>query len=424
MEPPLRNGLPLPAPVFSSNTTFPGGTQATSSSQPPTEPAFYAQQTPQVASLQPPVSDAATSSPQPACQQQSHQPQSQAHSLSQPLQPHRSPHSSHHHPPQPYRSAHNHGHLPSPFSASCPPPNSQGSWPSPERDFENYSYHQAGPATTTGPVASTYHSSLTSPRSWAAPTSQGPYHAHEDPVQPAQQQLETLRLSIPSTSMYGQHQQPVVRTNCLPVPEYAFEVKRRRDSLSPSHNADPNSAAISPPSVGVSLPSMSITRSNFVASPEEESYFSQTGTSDPDTRANTPDSPKMKPKGEPYARLILKAFMSRPDRRMTLQEIYQWFKENTDKANGPGKGWQNSIRHNLSMNGVSEPSRVFSRFPLSLFFFPQPQGALLTWVAGIHEATLRGAQGRSQQQVWSGQHGMVSGRLCAGERSPEHDEIP
>jgi hypothetical protein len=56
---------------------------------------------------------------------------------------------------------------------------------------------------------------------------------------------------------------------------------------------------------------------------------------------------------EPYAQLIYRAFMSRPDYSMTLQEIYQWFRENTDKAKSESKGWQNSIRHNLSMNAVS-----------------------------------------------------------------------
>lgn len=57
---------------------------------------------------------------------------------------------------------------------------------------------------------------------------------------------------------------------------------------------------------------------------------------------------------EPYAQLIYRAFMSRPNKSMTLQEIYTWFRENTDKAKAEGKGWQNSIRHNLSMNGVCD----------------------------------------------------------------------
>ncbi|ETS85058.1 hypothetical protein PFICI_03083 [Pestalotiopsis fici W106-1] len=60
--------------------------------------------------------------------------------------------------------------------------------------------------------------------------------------------------------------------------------------------------------------------------------------------ANRPD--------EPYAQLIFRAFMSREDHAMTLQEIYQWFRENTDRAVPEHKGWQNSIRHNLSMNGA------------------------------------------------------------------------
>lgn len=60
---------------------------------------------------------------------------------------------------------------------------------------------------------------------------------------------------------------------------------------------------------------------------------------------------------EPYAQLIYRAFMSRPNKSMTLQEIYQWFRENTDKSKSEGKGWQNSIRHNLSMNGVSDAQK-------------------------------------------------------------------
>ncbi|EHK19100.1 uncharacterized protein TRIVIDRAFT_224971 [Trichoderma virens Gv29-8] len=55
---------------------------------------------------------------------------------------------------------------------------------------------------------------------------------------------------------------------------------------------------------------------------------------------------------EPYAKLIYKALMSRPDYTMTLQELYQWFRDNTNKAKNEKGGWQNSIRHNLSMNAA------------------------------------------------------------------------
>ncbi|KAJ4412114.1 hypothetical protein N0V82_008825 [Gnomoniopsis sp. IMI 355080] len=66
---------------------------------------------------------------------------------------------------------------------------------------------------------------------------------------------------------------------------------------------------------------------------------------------------------EPYAQLIYRAFISRPNKSMTLQDIYQWFRENTDKSKSEGKGWQNSIRHNLSMNGAF--TKRNSKTPLS-----------------------------------------------------------
>lgn len=56
---------------------------------------------------------------------------------------------------------------------------------------------------------------------------------------------------------------------------------------------------------------------------------------------------------EPYAKLIYKALLSAPGHRMVLKDIYDWFIAHTDKSKNPSqKGWQNSIRHNLSMNGA------------------------------------------------------------------------
>jgi hypothetical protein len=55
---------------------------------------------------------------------------------------------------------------------------------------------------------------------------------------------------------------------------------------------------------------------------------------------------------EPYAKLIYRALMSTTNHAMLLQEIYQWFRDNTSKGNDDTKGWMNSIRHNLSMNAV------------------------------------------------------------------------
>jgi hypothetical protein len=66
---------------------------------------------------------------------------------------------------------------------------------------------------------------------------------------------------------------------------------------------------------------------------------------------------------EPYAKLIHRALLSKSDYCMSLQELYQWFRENTDRAkNERLTGWQNSIRHNLSMNHVS-------RYHVSVYIF-------------------------------------------------------
>lgn len=54
----------------------------------------------------------------------------------------------------------------------------------------------------------------------------------------------------------------------------------------------------------------------------------------------------------PYSKLIWDALKSAPDNMMQLQEVYAWFEKNTSRGKDRSKGWQNSIRHNLSMNAV------------------------------------------------------------------------
>lgn len=57
--------------------------------------------------------------------------------------------------------------------------------------------------------------------------------------------------------------------------------------------------------------------------------------------------------GKPYARLIYEALLQAPGHCMMLRDIYEWFERNTTKPRESGtNGWQNSIRHNLSMNKV------------------------------------------------------------------------
>ncbi|KAJ5156202.1 hypothetical protein N7492_009005 [Penicillium capsulatum] len=58
----------------------------------------------------------------------------------------------------------------------------------------------------------------------------------------------------------------------------------------------------------------------------------------------------------PYSSLIYQALLTGEGGQMPLQEIYAWFERNTTKGKDQAcKGWQNSIRHNLSMNAVRIP---------------------------------------------------------------------
>lgn len=72
-----------------------------------------------------------------------------------------------------------------------------------------------------------------------------------------------------------------------------------------------------------------------------------------DGPVSAPESPSIvRPREDPYSQLIYRAFMSQPTHSMTLQQLYQWFRENTERAKTATKGWQNSIRYNLSVNKV------------------------------------------------------------------------
>ncbi|KAI9099775.1 hypothetical protein DFS34DRAFT_615960 [Phlyctochytrium arcticum] len=58
-----------------------------------------------------------------------------------------------------------------------------------------------------------------------------------------------------------------------------------------------------------------------------------------------------------YATLITYAIQTSSDKRLTLNDIYNWILENYPFFRTAGCGWKNSIRHNLSLN------KAFSRVP-------------------------------------------------------------
>ncbi len=49
-------------------------------------------------------------------------------------------------------------------------------------------------------------------------------------------------------------------------------------------------------------------------------------------------------------KLITQALTEAPDRKLRLKEIYSWFSENHPYFKPNDASWQNSVRHNLSLN--------------------------------------------------------------------------
>ncbi|KAF1364232.1 hypothetical protein EJ07DRAFT_99571 [Lizonia empirigonia] len=84
-----------------------------------------------------------------------------------------------------------------------------------------------------------------------------------------------------------------------------------------------------------------------------DSYPDMSRASTPYSNMHEDDNPI--DKEQPYAQLIYRALLDAPNHTMILRDIYDWFRRYTDKAaQSETKGWQNSIRHNLSMNGAFE----------------------------------------------------------------------
>lgn len=155
--------------------------------------------------------------------------------------------------------------------------------------------------------------------------------------------LETFRTILPSSAIIDQTQEG--ERYCLessPSCKSLSELKHvegdwimsRSQSLSPSQ-ASPMPSSFSP-NVGW--------HQSPLQSPP--SMLDEITSNEPETDEN--------PSDRPYAKLIWQAMMETPQKKMTLRQIYKWFEQNTTKPSDSGtNGWQNSIRHNLSMNQVS-----------------------------------------------------------------------
>ncbi|KAK1623281.1 hypothetical protein BDP81DRAFT_332403 [Colletotrichum phormii] len=227
----------------------------------------------------------------------------------------------------------------------------QTTWSSPQSmstdEFDNnYSYR--GQA-----VQSAYNPASLSPRSWSSTQTPPPVQAsqyelpirsQEPPFGLANDHLtmspETLRGTDLNVSLHysnGGYPHGFEQRHYEPEPLQRTLESDRLYASSPGTDAPGSPYGGSPTSFHVGdLPDV----------------IPDLGGQSPPPKANPqPDAANNNGEGPPYAKLIHRALKNAPDHSMTLQELYKWFRDNTNKPQRTEKnGWQNSIRHNLSMN--------------------------------------------------------------------------
>ena len=111
-----------------------------------------------------------------------------------------------------------------------------------------------------------------------------------------------------------------------------------------------------------------------------------------------------------YAKLLYRCLREAPNHMMTLKEVYEWMTFNTVKArDSSSRGWQNSVRHNLSMNAVSGYGA-----PISLC----RHMSRLTTFSGVRESDSPGQSDRQEGES------VAADRRRLAERSHLHNPVP
>ncbi|KAH9894517.1 hypothetical protein F4778DRAFT_278242 [Xylariomycetidae sp. FL2044] len=320
----------------------------------------------------------------------------------------------------PNPSLHPHHTLPYHPSASIASP--QGSWPTPHsvsdsEERESYSFENSPVNGHSGiplpAIHRTSYSSLDSPESQSPPIVPHSYcstfwKAEDSSLHTMPGHTSTLydsryRQQMPSPMMYGT---PILS---LPADGDQYDSITRQDAPSLVSDGQFETGASSPegsPEMG---------GEGYMSSGEAE----EIGDIHPRNSCD-PMSPSDEGLDEnsaraeiPYAQLVWRALKSRPDFSMTLQEIYQWFRDYTrkDRANPGSKGWQNSIRHNLSMNDafIKRERQTNDGKKIS-------EWTLMHWAINGVQSTTRYRKAKPGRRAGAGGRARQSARANSGRR--------
>ncbi|KAL6891869.1 hypothetical protein GGI43DRAFT_201121 [Trichoderma evansii] len=247
----------------------------------------------------------------------------------------------------------------SPFSPYQP--RSHNIWPSPPLrpgDIQYCMPFQDLPACGNASLPC-HNNSPASPGGWSSvsgyPPTSGFFHSQHPGDQPFD------RVCTPMSSQEFSLQHPDIHTpyttsfhpdSDIEIP-VAFNLSVSSHAMPELSTVPPSSSAGSPDGLQAETPASFISPKIEHIDGQDaefmESILAAPRANEPMTMSTARHDDKA---DEPYAKLIYKALMGQPDYTMTLQELYQWFRDHTSKAKNERGGWQNSIRHNLSMNAA------------------------------------------------------------------------
>jgi forkhead transcription factor HCM1 len=210
----------------------------------------------------------------------------------------------------------------------------------PEPDTQNCSPHKPAHQSSSSPLRAPFSSKL---KVVPMPLPGGPNH-HTDSMekkQPTMSKFKTgpqkaLFTTFPTTQATGKENRQPSKVYCTPSPY---------DPPS-QHNFSID---------GIHGKKQQNNRVLLDAAPLEESRPSRKSKQVEEPSIPSPDQlPPLhddgtKP-GHSYAMLIGMAILRAPNRRLTLAQIYKWISDTYSYYNAADAGWQNSIRHNLSLN--------------------------------------------------------------------------
>ncbi|KAJ5698875.1 hypothetical protein N7462_000880 [Penicillium macrosclerotiorum] len=254
-----------------------------------------------------------------------------------------------------------------------------------QANFPPYAYHPCSPIDNwatfrsnlaPAPIMSLYHPGYNGD-SWGA-TVPGPYELRPQPrpvpdptylsssSAAAAAAASTSMIASPASMSQLSPQAPRRASDDLIDGQTAPAVLLRDTCDPPPVHLDPSSGSSHLHTTPPSSPLSTSSQQSSASSPASMTPSAPPGMSDSSDQEQHGDPP--------YSRLIWEALHSAKNYMLPLQDIYKWFEENTAKGRDESsKGWQNSIRHNLSMNAGFEAvkSEAAGRRPINYWRLTQ-----------------------------------------------------